>query len=149
MIDSSFDKAKGNVMLSKELLSYMVDVIEEDKLLLHIIKELAYRDKLIAKRVDGLQDCIFGTTKKELCESIVTGSKINKKTKEKEDTYLSIKVMDKYMGFLSGATLVCYKKNMNKVKRYMFTKRGWQVLDELQKRKYFSIDDICKNHKLK
>lgn len=150
MIGSIYSNMFKNVRLPNEMVEFYVGAIANNTMILKVVKEIASRDLCLAVQDKELKDCIFGSTKEDIRKAFPTGKKtLNKKTKEYEDTYISIKVIDKYISFLCGAAMICYLENGGKEKRYVYTERGIQVLRGLAKQGIISMVEIQKNNKLR
>lgn len=144
MIGSIYSDSYKEFRLSEDMVKFTAGVIANNTMLLNVVKEIASRDLCLLIKDPTLKDCIFGSTKEDIRKAFPIESKSSDK-----EAYISVKVIDKYIGYLCGAALICYIEDGGKKKRYVYSERGIQVLRELAQRGLISMKDIEKNNKLK
>lgn len=144
MFNKYMNTLYDEVELGKDLAECIADLAFSDELILRVIEEIAKRDRtLLNYKNQGVidKDRVYGVTKEEIRQSIVTGKKVVNQG-EKVDTYPAIKKIDSIIAFLMGATLVYYERCMNKQKRYLFTSRAIEVIMVLKERGCLSIEAL-------
>lgn len=128
---------------------YIGGLIVTEPVLLKIFTEILAHDHTIlnesAKRMNtSVKSEDIGITKDELRKKF----KINPADKKTNGvSYISIKIIDKHIAYLSGATLIMYYKK-GKQKKYILTARGCQVSQFLTKGGYIDIEELVKRHNM-
>ena len=140
MFNKALKTEYNELALGEELAECIAKAISNDVLIIRVIEEIAKKDRSLTEHVRGItvdSDSIYGLTKLEIQENIVIGKKRDGKPHNP-----AIKKIDSIIAFLMGATMVYYEKHADKKKRYLFTSRGIEVLEELEHQGYISTEKI-------